>query len=169
MSRYRPPRPKGSFYITPEGEKAIRDEVFQLWKVERPQVTSVVHEAAKNGDRSENGDYIYGKKRLREIDSRVRFLTQRLESVKVIHDKPSDQEKVFFGAWVTVEDEEGKETTYRIVGPDEFDLSQKKLSMDSPLARALLGKRIDDDIILTTPEGDKELYIVAVSYTPPSS
>ena len=132
-------------------------------------MTSVVHEAAKNGDRSENGDYIYGKKRLREIDSRVRFLTQRLESVKVIHDKPSDQEKVFFGAWVTVEDEEGKETTYRIVGPDEFDLSQKKLSMDSPLARALLGKRIDDDIILTTPEGDKELYIVAVSYTPPSS
>ncbi|WP_019529484.1 transcription elongation factor GreB [Dasania marina] len=167
MSRYRPPRPKGSFYITPEGEKAIRDEVFQLWKVERPQVTSVVHEAAKNGDRSENGDYIYGKKRLREIDSRVRFLTQRLENVKVIHDKPSDQNKVFFGAWVTVEDEDGKETTYRIVGPDEFDLRQNKLSMDSPLARALLGKSLEDDIIFKTPEGDRELYIAAVSYTPP--
>ncbi|MCR8924095.1 transcription elongation factor GreB [Dasania sp. GY-MA-18] len=169
MSRYRPPRPKGSFYITPEGEKAMRDEVFQLWKIERPQVTSVVHEAAKNGDRSENGDYIYGKKRLREIDSRVRFLTNRLENLKVIHDKPSDQSKVFFGAWVTVEDEQGKENTYRIVGPDEFDLSQNKLSMDSPLARALLGKSIDDEVIFKTPEGERDLYIVAVSYTPPQS
>lgn len=165
MSRYRPPRPKGSLYITPEGEKALRAELHQLWKVERPEVTSVVHEAAKNGDRSENGDYIYGKKRLREIDSRVRFLTKRLDKLKVVHDKPSDQSKVFFGAWVTVEDEDGIETTYRIVGPDEFDLSQGKLSMDSPLARALLGKRVDEDIIFNTPEGDKELYIVAVRYS----
>ena len=165
MSRYRPPQPKGSLYITPEGEKVLRDEVFQLWKVERPQVTNVVHEAAKNGDRSENGDYIYGKRRLREIDSRVRFLTKRLEQLTIVHDTPSNQDKIYFGAWVTLEDENDEETTYRIVGPDEFDLSLKKLSMDSPLAKALLGKNLGDDIIFKTPEGDKELYIAAVSYS----
>lgn len=167
MGRYRPPRARGSLYITPEGEKVLRDEVFQLWKVERPEVTAVVHEAAKNGDRSENGDYIYGKRRLREIDSRVRFLSKRLESLEVVRDTPQDQEKIFFGAWVTVEDEEGKEQNYRIVGPDEFDLRQGKLSMDSPLAQALLGKRIDDDILFRTPEGDRELYISKVWYGSP--
>ena len=164
MSQYRPPRKPGSFYITPEGEKALRDEVHQLWKIERPQVTAAVHEAAKNGDRSENGDYIYGKRRLREIDSRVRFLTKRLDQLKVVDGTPEDREKIFFGAWVTVEDEEGKQTTYRIVGPDEFDLSQGKLSMDSPLARALLGKRLGDDVIFRTPEGERELYVANVSY-----
>lgn len=165
MSRYRPPSPKGSLYITPEGEKVLRDEVFQLWKIERPQVTATVHEAAKNGDRSENGDYIYGKRRLREIDSRVRFLTKRLEQLTIVYDKPSNQNKVFFGAWVTVENIEGEEKTYRIVGPDEFNLSQHKLSMDSPLAKALLGKNLDDEIIFKTPDGEKELYITAISYT----
>lgn len=166
MGRYRPPRKPGSFYITPEGEKALRAEVHQLWKVERPQVTAAVHEAAKNGDRSENGDYIYGKRRLREIDSRVRFLTKRLDKLTVVEGTPDDQEKVFFGAWVTVEDEDGSETTYRIVGPDEFDLSKGKLSMDSPLARALLGKRVGDDVFFRTPEGERELYISGVSYKP---
>lgn len=167
MGRYRPPRQRGSRYITPEGEKVLRDEVYQLWKVERPQVTAVVHEAAKNGDRSENGDYIYGKRRLREIDSRVRFLTKRLEEIEVVDRPPSDQNKVFFGAWVTVEDENGDEATYRIVGPDEFDLSQNKLSMDSPMARALLGKRVDDETVFKTPEGERELFIVRVSYLQP--
>ncbi len=164
MGRYRPPRKPGSFYITPEGEKALRDEVYQLWKVERPQVTAVVHEAAKNGDRSENGDYIYGKRRLREIDSRVRFLTKRLDKLDIVDGTPDDQEKIYFGAWVTVENEDGSEQTYRIVGPDEFDLKQGKLSMDSPLAKALLGKRINDDIVFKTPEGEKELYIAKVWY-----
>lgn len=164
MGRYRPPRQRGSRYITPEGEKTLRDEVYQLWKVERPQVTAVVHEAAKNGDRSENGDYIYGKRRLREIDSRVRFLTKRLEEIEVVDRPPADQNKVFFGAWVTVEDENGDESTYRIVGPDEFDLSQNKVSMDSPMARALLGKRVDDEAVFKTPEGERELFIVAVHY-----
>ena len=168
MGRYRPPRQRGSRYITPEGEAAMRAEVHQLWKVERPQVTAVVHEAAKNGDRSENGDYIYGKRRLREIDSRVRFLSKRLDEVEVVDRPPSDQGKVFFGAWVTVEDEDGQEQTYRIVGPDEFDLSQNKLSMDSPMAKALLGKRIDDDAIFDSPNGTRELYIVHISYTPPA-
>lgn len=169
MGRYRPPRERGSPYITPEGEKALRDEVFQLWKVERPQVTAVVHEAAKNGDRSENGDYIYGKKRLREIDSRVRFLTKRLEVLKVVEHAPKQQNKVYFGAWVTVEDENGDEQTYRIVGPDEFDISQGKLSMDSPLAKAMLGKQLDDEFLLNSPSGQRELAIVAVNYQPPST
>ena len=166
MSRYRPPRPRGSRYITPEGERTLRDELHQLWKVERPQVTAIVHEAAKNGDRSENGDYIYGKRRLREIDSRVRFLTRRLDELTIVHDVPSERDKVFFGAWVTIEDEEGKNQRYRIVGPDEFDLSRGLLSMDSPLARALLGKRVDDDVVFVTPEGERELYITAVDYSP---
>lgn len=164
MGRYRPPQPRGSLYITPEGEKTLRHELRQLWKVERPQVTAVVHEAAKNGDRSENGDYIYGKKRLREIDSRVRFLTKRLDQLNVVHDQPSNHSKVYFGAWVTVEDKSGEHKTYRIVGPDEFDLKQNKLSMDSPLAKALLGKNLNDDIVLTTPEGEQELYIANIQY-----
>ncbi|HSB96277.1 MAG TPA: transcription elongation factor GreB [Spongiibacteraceae bacterium] len=167
MSRYRPPQPKGSRYITAEGMAALRAELHQLWKVERPQVTAVVHEAAKNGDRSENGDYIYGKRRLREIDSRVRFLTKRIDAVEVVEELPADRERIFFGAWVTVEDEDGKQLIYRIVGPDEFDLSQNKLSMDSPLARALLGKRVDDDIVFNSPSGERELYIAAVAYTAP--
>ena len=164
MTRYRPPRRAGSHYITPEGMAALRAELHQLWKVERPQVTAVVHEAAKNGDRSENGDYIYGKRRLREIDGRVRFLTKRIEGLEVVEQLPADRDKVYFGAWVTVEDEEGKEALYRIVGPDEFDLKQGLLSMDSPLARALLGKRIDDDVFFESPTGQRELYIVAVNY-----
>jgi transcription elongation factor GreB len=146
----------------------MREEVHQLWKIERPQVTAVVHEAAKNGDRSENGDYIYGKRRLREIDSRVRFLTKRLDEVEIVDRPPTDHGKVFFGAWVTVEDEQGKESTYRIVGPDEFDLAQNKVSMDSPMARSLLGKRVEDEAVFSTPNGERELYIVDISYTLPS-
>ncbi|MGK0500532.1 MAG: transcription elongation factor GreB [Oceanicoccus sp.] len=165
MSRYRPPRKPGSFYITPEGEKTLRAEVHQLWKIERPQVTSVVHEAAKNGDRSENGDYIYGKRRLREIDGRVRFLTKRLEQLEVVHHIPDNHDKIYFGAWVLLEDEQGEQQQYRIVGPDEFDLKQAKLSMDSPLAKALLGKNVGDEILFKTPEGERALYIDKVWYT----
>lgn len=164
MSRYRPPRPRGSAYITPEGEKTLREELRQLWKVERPQVTAVVHEAAKNGDRSENGDYIYGKRRLREIDSRVRFLTKRLDDLIVVSRSPQDRTKVFFGAWVTLEDEDGNTTKYRIVGPDEFDLSQCKLSMDSPLAKSILGKRLGDDVVVNTPEGKRDYSITDIYY-----
>lgn len=167
MGRYRPPTKPGSFYITPEGEKALRDEVHRLWKIERPLVTAAVHEAAKNGDRSENGDYIYGKKRLREIDSRVRFLTRRLERLKVVDGVPDDQSRIYFGAWVTVENEAGESNTWRIVGPDEFDLNRARISMDSPLAKALLGKRRGDDVFFDTPEGESELHILAVEYQQP--
>ncbi len=164
MGRYRPPRKRGSRYITPEGEAALRAELHQLWKVERPQVTSAVHEAAKNGDRSENGDYIYGKKRLREIDSRVRFLNKRLEELQVVDRAPDDREKVYFGAWVTLEDDDGDEQRYRIVGPDEFDLKAGKLSMDSPMARSLLGKRLDDEVTVRSPSGEQRFFITAISY-----
>ena len=164
MGRYRPPTPRGSNYITPEGEIALREELHQLWKVERPTVTHTVHEAAKNGDRSENGDYIYGKKRLREIDSRVRFLTKRLDHLTVVDQAPSQQDKIFFGAWVTLEDEAGELQRYRIVGPDEFNLRENKLSMDSPLAKALLGKFLDDEISFQSPSGLKVFIVNAITY-----
>jgi len=164
MGRYRPPRQRGSKYITPEGEAVLRSELHQLWKVERPQVTSVVHEAAKNGDRSENGDYIYGKRRLREIDSRVRFLNKRLDELEVVDRPPADQGKVRFGAWVTLEDEDGAEKRWRIVGPDEFDLGEAKLSMDSPMARAMLGKGLDDEVVVHSPSGEQVYYITGISY-----
>ena len=164
MGRYRPPTPRGSNYITPEGEIALREELHQLWKVERPTVTHSVHEAAKNGDRSENGDYIYGKKRLREIDSRVRFLTKRLDDLTVVDQAPKQQDKIFFGAWVTLVDEAEELHRYRVVGPDEFNLRENKLSMDSPLAKALLGKCVDDEISFQSPSGLKILLVHAIHY-----
>ncbi len=165
MGRYRPPRPKSSPYITDEGAAKMRAELRQLWKVERPQVTQVVHEAAKNGDRSENGDYIYGKRRLREIDSRVRYLTKRLEDATIVEDKPRDPSKVFFAAWVTVEDEEtGDEATYRLVGADEIDPKLNWISIDSPMARALIGKSIDDDANVKTPAGDRCFIVTGIRY-----
>lgn len=166
MGRWRPPSPRGSAYITAAGFKRMKDELTQLWKIERPQVTQTVHEAAKNGDRSENGDYIYGKKRLREIDSRVRYLSKRMEALTVVDRLPEDQSKVFFGAWVTLEDEDGNEKIYQIVGPDEFNVAEQKLSMDSPLAKAMLGKRLDDEIMLKKPEGEEFFYITRIEYKP---
>jgi transcription elongation factor GreB len=164
MARYRTPRRRGSAYITPEGERALRDELQRLWKVERPQVTSAVHEAAKNGDRSENGDYIYGKRRLREIDSRVRFLNKRLEELQVVDRPPADTSRIYFGALVTLEDEAGGEVCWRIVGPDEFDVASGRLSMDSPVARALLGKRLDDEIRVESPSGERVYYVTGLTY-----
>ncbi len=146
MGRYRAPLPKSAPYITPEGAKALEQELKQLWKIERPTVTAAIHEAAKNGDRSENGDYIYGKKRLREIDRRVRYLSKRLDEVTIVDRIPRDKDKVFFGAWVTIEDSEGNEQRYRIVGADEIDPNGNKISVDSPMAKSLLGKVMDDEI-----------------------
>jgi transcription elongation factor GreB len=165
MSRYRPPRQRGSAVITPEGELALRAELHQLWKVERPTVTHTVHEAAKNGDRSENGDYIYGKRRLREIDSRVRFLNKRLDELKVVDRPPADLNKVYFGATVTLENENGDEFNWRIVGPDEFDLALSKLSIDSPMARALIGKTLDDEVPVQSPSGKQTYLITAIQYS----
>ncbi|MFV8783705.1 transcription elongation factor GreB [Microbulbifer sp. SA54] len=164
MGRWRPPRPRGSRYITPEGARRMRAEVKHLWEVERPRVTQAVSDAAKLGDRSENADYIYGKKRLREIDSRVRFLTKRLEEVTVVDRIPDNREKIFFGAWVTLEDEDGNSLRYRIVGPDEFNVKEGLISMDSPVARALLGKSLDDEVEIQQMEQWITYYICEIHY-----
>lgn len=165
MGRWRPPQARGSNYITRAGAEKLQAELKQLWKEERPKVCEAVHQAALNGDRSENGDYIYGKRRLAEIDRRVRYLNKRLEEVTVVDASPKDQNRVFFAAHVTVEDENGEEKSYQIVGPDEFDLAAGKLSMDSPLARALLGKSLDDEVSWTSPQGRQTLIITAIRYT----
>jgi len=132
--------------------------------VERPVITNTVHEAAKNGDRSENGDYIYGKRRLREIDSRVRFLNKRLDELEVVERSPDDTSKIRFGAWVTLETEDGQEHRWRIVGPDEFELKTGKLSMDSPMARSMLGKGLDDEVVVQSPSGEQVYYVVGIEY-----
>jgi transcription elongation factor GreB len=166
MSRYRPPQPKGSKFITPAGAARLRDELDHLWRVLRPQVTQAVQEAAAQGDRSENAEYIYGKRQLREIDRRVRFLRQRLEGMVVVGQPPADTKRVFFGAWATLEDDDGEQIEYRIVGPDEFDAARGWISMDSPLGRALLGKRLDDEVRVQSPAGAKTYTVVAVRYEP---
>jgi transcription elongation factor GreB len=162
--RYRPPQPKGSKFITPEGAKRLKDELDHLWRVLRPQVTQAVQEAAAQGDRSENAEYIYGKRQLREIDRRVRFLRQRLDGMVVVGQPPSDPRRVFFGARVTLEDDAGAEVEYRIVGPDEFDPSRGYISMDAPLGRALLGKAVDDEVKIEVPGGAKTYAVVGVRY-----
>lgn len=164
MSRYRAPRAPASKYITPEGKRRLDEELHYLWRVKRPQVTQAVAEAAALGDRSENAEYIYGKKQLREIDRRVRFLRKRLEDIVVVDRIPEDAERIYFGAWVRVEDEEGRLAEYRIVGPDEFDADKRYISLDSPMARALLKKTAGDDIVLHLPKGEAHLHVLSVSY-----
>lgn len=164
MSRYRPPQPKSSPYITQEGFAALEAELEALW-VRRRDVVKHLSAAAAEGDRSENAEYIYRKKELREIDRRIRYLQKRLPDLKVVRDKPSDTSKVFFAAWVRLEDEDGNEKIYRIVGPDEFDLSKGFISMDAPLAQALMKKGLDDEAAVQTPEGIQHYYISEVSYS----
>ncbi len=164
MSRYRPPQPRGSKFITPQGAARLKHELDHLWRVLRPQVTQAVQEAAAQGDRSENAEYIYGKRQLREIDRRVRFLRQRLEGMVVVDAPPAQRSRVFFGAWVTLEDEAGEEVEYRIVGPDEFDAAPGYISMDSPLGRALMGKALDDEVKVELPAGMKTYVVVGVRY-----
>lgn len=166
MSRYRPPAPPKSNYLTAEGESRLRQELEQLWRIERPEVTRQVSDAAALGDRSENAEYIYGKKRLREIDRRVRYLRKRLEAATVVKTLPADISKVYFGAWVTVEDEAGTEHRFRIVGPDEVGDAPGYISMDAPLGRALLGKTIDDEISINSPSGRIRYWLVSVDYRP---
>ncbi len=155
---------KRSQYVTPEGARRLRAELDALWTVERPQVTRAVAEAAAQGDRSENAEYIYGKRRLREIDRRVRFLRGRLTGMKVVSEAPSDRSRAFFGAWVTIRDSAGDERRHRIVGPDEFDREAGFISMDSPLGRALLGRRVGDALEVELPAGLFSATIVAIDY-----
>lgn len=150
--------------VTRAGWAALKAELEQLWRIERPQVTQAVHEAAKNGDRSENGDYIYGKRRLREIDRRVRYLRKRLETAQVVDYSPEQEGKVFFGASVALETEGGEQSVYRIVGSDEIDPRQSRISIDSPMARALIGKAVGDEVCVVTPSGEKWLLVQAIRY-----
>ena len=164
MGRYRPPQPASSQYITPAGKQRLVEEVDKLWKKRRPAVTKALAAAAAEGDRSENAEYIYRKKELREIDARVRYLRKRLDGIVVVDRVPDDQDKVFFGAWVRLEDTTGNEYIYRIIGPDELEPSLGYISMDSPMGKALLGKSLDDEFILRLPEGEAEYVITEVSY-----
>jgi transcription elongation factor GreB len=163
MGRYRPPAPKSSLYITRQGYLSLQEELGGLWK-RRAQVTKALAAAAAEGDRSENAEYIYRKKELAGIDRRIRYLQKRLPQLKVVSAAPSDPQRVFFGAWVTLEDDEGRQATYRIVGPDEFDSSRGWISMDAPMARALMKKALDDEVVVHTPNGDLRYDIVDVRY-----
>jgi len=152
-------------YITPGGYRRLKDELEVLWKVERPELVKTISWAASNGDRSENGDYIYGKKRLREIDRRVRFLRKRLEQAEVVDPaRRGECDQVFFGATVTVCDDTGCESCYCIVGVDEADVARGHISWVSPLARTLLKLRVGDVALLRTPVGVSELEVLSVAY-----
>lgn len=169
MGRYRPPPREKSPYITPEGEARLRRELDQLWRVERPRVTRAVAEAAAQGDRSENAEYIYGKKQLYAIDRRVRYLQKRLDVLKIVDNSDRDDDQVFFGAWVSIENHSGEQLTYRIVGPDEIDPERGHISVESPFAKAALGKRVGDAFSFASPGGEAECAVLDVSYQQPAS
>ena len=164
MSRYRPPRRAGTPLITAAGAARLREELDELWLRKRPAVTQAVSEAAALGDRSENAEYIYGKKMRREIDSRVRFLRKRLEALKVVDQPPSDPSRIYFSAHIELEDEDGKILKLRIVGPDEIDPKQQHISIDSPMARALLGKQLDDEVCVMAPGGERLYWVTDIRY-----
>lgn len=163
MSRWRPPAPKSSPYITADGYRRLEAELKALWE-RRQHVTAAVAAAAAEGDRSENAEYIYRKKELRGIDRRIHYLQKRLPGLNVVAEKPARQDQVFFGAWVTLETQDGEEQTYRIVGADEIDTSGGLISLDSPLARALLKKQLDDEVVLHRDGRENRYYITAIHY-----
>ena len=166
MSRWRPPGEKSTALITREGHERLKAELDELWRVRRPEVVVALTAAAAEGDRSENAEYHYRKKQLGEIDRRVRYLSNRLEVLRVVDAAPADPEAVFFGATVELENiASGELSRYRIVGPDETDASRGYISIDSPLARALLKKRIDDEVEASLPSGIRSFAIIDVDYT----
>lgn len=154
----------GKNYITPEGVERLKAEYHELMHGERPKVVEVVTWAAGNGDRSENADYQYGKKRLREIDKRVRFLTKRIENAEVVDPKAIQSKTIVFGATVTIVDEEENAKTYKIVGEDEFDIKLGKISWKSPVAKALLGKKLGDEVVIHKPTGEEYVVIEKIEY-----
>lgn len=166
MGRYRPPAIKGSPYITPEGKRVLDEELDYLWNKRRPLVVQALSAAAAEGDRSENAEYIYRKKELGEIDRRVRFLSKRVDELKVVTETPKQVDQIFFGAWIELESDNGELIQYRVVGPDEFDSEKGFISMDSPVAKALMKKREGDDVSIATPSGVINYYISRVQYRP---
>ena len=163
MSRYRAPPPKSSPYITAAGYQALRDELDGLW-VRRREVVVHLSAAAAEGDRSENAEYIYRKKQLREMDRRIRYLQKRLPGLTVVGEVPAVGDKVFFAAWVTLADVDDRQVTHRIVGSDEIDAAKRWISVDAPLSRGLLGRAVDDEVTVDTPSGPVTYWIVAVEY-----
>jgi transcription elongation factor GreB len=151
-------------YITPEGFRRLAEEHWDIWTVRRPRIVAEVEAAAALGDRSENAEYLYGKRKLRELDRRLRFLSERMDSLTVVKPRADRSGRAFFGAWVTVEQEDGGARTFRLVGADEFDVARGRLSVDSPLGRALLGRRQGDVVTVQRPAGPAEVTIVAVSW-----
>jgi len=167
MGRWRPPAPASTAMITAEGHRRLKQELDELWRVRRPEVVRALAAAAAEGDRSENAEYTYRKKQLGEIDRRVRYLGKRLEALRVVDGVPSDPAAIYFGAWFRVEDDDGREHEYRIVGPDETDAARGWISIDSPLARAALGRRVDDEFEFERPGGRARFGVVAVRYGAP--
>ena len=165
MGRWRPPQEKGTALVTPEGHARLKAELDDLWRVRRPVVVRALAAAAAEGDRSENAEYTYRKKQLGEIDRRVRYLSKRLQELRVVDTAPSDPGAVYFGAVIEVEDtDSGECATYRIVGPDETDAARGWISIDSPLARALLKKRVDDEVDVELPGGRRRYAIASIDY-----
>jgi transcription elongation factor GreB len=160
----KPPR-----YITPEGFRRLAAEHERIWSVERPRIVAEVEAAAALGDRSENAEYIYGKKRLRELDRRLRFLSERMDDLSVVEPTPHPSGRAYFGAWVTIEQEDGEERTYRLVGPDELDVARGRVSVEAPLGRALLGRREGDTVLVHRPAGPAEVTVVEVRWSPPEA
>ena len=170
MSRWRPPAPGSTPIITREGFETLRNELNHLWRELRPEVVKALTAAAAEGDRSENAEYIYRKKQLGEIDRRVRYLTKRLEALKVAEGLPADRDAIYFGAWITLEQvDSGEQLLYRIVGPDETDAGKGHISIDSPLARAALKKRADDEFEVALPAGLLRFAVLEVSYSLPNT
>jgi len=163
MSRYRPPEPPKSPYITPDGMRALEDEQRAIWP-RRREVVAALSAAAAEGDRSENAEYIYRKKELRELDRRIRYLQKRLPDLKVVAQKPTNPDIVYFGATVKLEKPNGETVSYRIVGPDEFDRAEHYISVDSPLARSLLKRELGEEIEVDVPSGRLVYVIVAIDY-----
>lgn len=163
MSRYRAPQPPKSPYITRQGYQILLNEQSDLWQ-RRRIVVQALSEAAAEGDRSENAEYIYRKKELREIDSRIRYLQKRLPVLNVVEQRPAQRDTVFFGAWVTLIDENDETVRYRLVGPDEFDQQKTYISIDSPVARALLKKQVGDEVEIITPKGRQIFEVMQVEY-----
>jgi len=162
MGRWRPPAPKSAPYITPEGYQKLEQENAALW-IKRNIVAKAVTAAAAEGDRSENAEYIYRKKQLREIDSRIGYLQRRMPELTVVRDV-KDTSKIFFGAWVTIEDESGEERYHRIVGADEFDENEQYITVDSPLAKLILGKSVNDEVIFERQGAKQILAIIKIEY-----
>jgi transcription elongation factor GreB len=164
MSRWRPAAASSTAIITADGHARLKSELDELWRVRRPEVVRALSDAAAEGDRSENAEYIYRKKQLGEIDRRVRYLTKRLADLRVVDAPPSDPDAVYFGAWMKLESEDGVEHEYRIVGPDETDATRGWISIDSPLARAALKAKVDDEFEAELPGGRMRFAVIDVRY-----